>query len=310
MRLAAISIDLDEVGCYTAIHGLPPPAGDLGHVVYRRAVPRFEQWLDGMAVRATFFAIGRDLVDGSSVDAIARLNAGGHEIANHSFAHRYDFTRQDSDTLRRDVLDGAAAIEAITHAAPVGFRAPGYTVIDGVFDTLEALGYRYDSSVFPCPAYYAAKLLAMGGIAMRGRKSHSIVDSPRVLRAPADPYRVGRPYHDRGEGLIELPIGVTRDNTGRLPYIGTSIVLAGEQGGAWLSRCIVGRPLVNLELHGIDLCDAEADGLQFLAPHQPDLRRPLEQKLRALSAAVDVLRDAGYAFVTLAHAAEQFCAEG
>ncbi|MCZ7683265.1 MAG: hypothetical protein M5U28_32490 [Sandaracinaceae bacterium] len=161
---------------------------------------------------------------------------------------------------------------------------------------------RYDSSVFPCPAYFGAKAAAIGAIRARGRRSHSIVDDPRVLSAPADPYRVGRPYWRRGHGIAELPIGVSRGP--RLPYIGTNVVLSGARGARLFTRAIVGRPLVNLELHGIDLADAEEDGLAFLAPHQLDLRRSAREKEAALRAALGELRGAGYCFVTLREAAE------
>ena len=67
----------------------------------------------------------------------------------------------------------------------------------------------------------------------------------------------------------------------------------------------VGEPLVNLELHGIDVLD-EDDGLEALRPHQPDVRVPRDRKLEALHAAVEVLRDAGYSFVTLREAAGAF----
>lgn len=72
-----------------------------------------------------------------------------------------------------------------------------------------------------------------------------------------------------------------------------------------LAKMCVGEPLVNLELHGIDVLDAE-DGLEALRPHQPDVRRSHRRKLEALSAAIEVLRDAGYAFVRLDEAAKQF----
>ena len=38
----------------------------------------------------------------------------------------------------------------------------------------------YDSSVFPCPAYYTAKAAAISLLRMRGRQSRSIIDDPRV----------------------------------------------------------------------------------------------------------------------------------
>lgn len=308
MRLAAISVDLDEVPCYAAIHGLELPAGEHAHAVYRKAVPRFESIFDMLGLRATFFAIGRDLEDERARSAIARLHGAGHEIGNHSFGHRYDFTRLKGPQIRSEIEDGQRAIEQVTSAPPRGFRAPGYTVTDQVFEQLGSLGLRYDSSVFPCPSYYAAKSAAMAAIAARGRRSHSILGDPRVLRAPADPYRIGRPYYTRGQGLMELPIGVTRGFTGRLPYIGTSLVVGSLNTAAWLTRRIVGRPLVNLELHGIDLAGAEEDGLQFLKSHQPDLRRSLEHKRSAIETAIWALRGAGYEFVTLEQAAERFAA--
>jgi peptidoglycan-N-acetylglucosamine deacetylase len=306
MRLAALSVDLDEVPCYAAIHGLQgslEPAADVAHAIYRRALPRFEALFDQLNVRATFFAVGSDLADARASEAIGRLHGAGHEIGNHSYLHRYDLTRTSAEMMRADVARGSSAIAAITGLRPCGFRAPGYVVTDALLDELQAQQMLYDSSVFPCPAYYAAKTLAIAAIRAMGRRSHSIVDDPRVLAAPADPYRVARPYHRRGEGLLELPIGVTSERTGRLPFIGTYVVLGGTGGAAWLSRQMLDRPLVNLELHGIDLADAAQDGLQFLVPHQPDLRRTMIDKRRALESAIWTLRGAGYEFVTLREAA-------
>lgn len=302
-RLAALSVDLDEIRCYTAIHGLSAPGEDVENAVYRRAVPRFEALFAELSVPATFFAIGADLEDPQAAEALRRLSHGGHEVGNHTHDHLYDLTRRDAPTMGAQIDGGADAIAAVTDEAPVGFRAPGYTVSAGVLQHLKARDYLYDSSVFPCPAYYGAKSAALGVIALRGRRSHSILDTPQVLRCPADPYRVGEPYWTRGDGILELPIGVTRDMTARLPYIGTSLSVFGA--GA-LTRAIVGRPLVNLELHGIDLADAAEDGLGFLAPYQHDLRIPLQRRRRALCDAIGQLRDAGYRFVTLADAARAF----
>lgn len=303
MKLAAVSVDLDEVGCYAAIHGLEPPTEDAAHAIYRRALPRLRALFADEGVPATFFAIGSDL-DGDNGPRLRALVEDGHEIGNHSLSHRYDLTRLRRDEIDREVGGGIRAIERATGVAPTGFRAPGYTINDTVFEVLAARGVAYDSSVFPCPAYYGAKVSAIGAIRLAGRRSHSVVDDPRVLSAPANPYLVGRPYWRRGDGLMELPIGVSRGP--RLPYIGTSVVLSGERGARWLTRSVLGRPLVNLELHGIDLADADDDGLGFLRPHQPDLRRTANEKAAALRSALRVLRDGGYRFVTLATAASLF----
>jgi hypothetical protein len=170
------------------------------------------------------------------------------------------------------------------------------------------LGVVYDSSVFPCPAYYAPKLAAISAYRMLGRATRSIIDHPRVLTASADPYHIGSPYTRPGDrsSLLELPVGVTRDVTGRLPFIGTGLILAGQAGAQLLCRMIEGRELVNLLLHGIDAADAELDGLTPLRSAQWDLRKTAQAKLATLEGVLTRLRDAGYHFVTLAQAAGAF----
>lgn len=304
MKLAALSVDLDEIPCYHAIHGLPMPDGDAARAVYARAVPRYLTLLEALGVPCTFFVIGRDLDDPAAFAGAEALFRAGHELANHTQHHRYDLTRLPRDTMRAEVLDGAAAIARVQGHAPLGFRAPGYTFNDPLLDVLAEAGVAYDSSVFPCPAYWSAKTAAIGLIALRGRQSRSVVDTPAVLTAPADPYFPTRPYWRRaaGEGAVmELPIGVTRG--ARLPYIGTSLMMAGPRRAPWLTAMMVGRPLVNLELHGIDLLDVE-DGLDALRGHQPDIGVTVADKLATLRGAVEALQAEGYTFVTLAEAAQ------
>ena len=161
---------------------------------------------------------------------------------------------------------------------PSGFRAPGYTVTDALFSALDVAGVEYDSSVFPCPSYYAAKVAALAAMRLRGRASASIVDTPAVLQAPREPYRIGRPYWRRGDGLLELPVGVTPL---QLPYIGTSLILGGERTAERLTKQMLGRELINLELHGLDAADAEEDGLAALdrTPRRPPPERRRQDAL-------------------------------
>jgi peptidoglycan/xylan/chitin deacetylase (PgdA/CDA1 family) len=304
--LCAVSVDLDEIPCYTAIHGLPPLPPTAAEAIYRCALPRLERLFDELDLRATFFAIGRDLAQPHAAGALRRLAERGHEIGNHSQDHLYHLVRLPRAEMRAQIADAIGVITRVTGRAPSGFRAPGYTITDELFELLVELGVRYDSSVFPCPAYYFPKLALVGAYRALGRRSHSVIDHPRVLGAPADPYRIGKPYTRRGQGMIELPIGVTRDVTGRLPYFGTSLTMGGPHGARFLTRLIAGRPLVNLELHGIDAADAELDGLTALRPHQPDLRKRADAKLAALRSAIHALRAANYEFVTLAEAAQRY----
>ncbi len=302
MRLAAVSVDLDEIPHYYEIHGLPS-TGPSATLVYDAAIDRLRGLADAGRFPMTLFAIGRDLAREASRDRLRAAVRDGHEIGNHSLDHRYDLVRLGRDEIRRQIQGGADAIEAACGKRPVGFRAPGYTITDEVFDVLGELDVRYDASVFPCPHYYLAKASAIGLISLRGRKSHSVVDTPSVLRAPTRPYRTGKPYWRRGSGVLEIPVQVTRGL--RLPFIGTSVTASGPRGARLLARMCVGEPLVNLELHGIDVLDA-TDGLEGLAAHQLDVRVPQRRKTDAILAAIDELRRAGYTFVTMEEAARTF----
>jgi predicted deacetylase len=301
-KLAAISIDLDEVPRYAAIHGIEATLGSAADAVYDRCVPRLQAWLQEESISATFFAIGEDLERPANRATIAALHAGGHEIANHSYHHYYDLVRRTEREMAEEIEGCTTMIADACGTRPVGFRAPGYTVSDALFRALEAAGMLYDSSVFPCPSYYAAKAAALTSMKLQRRQSASILDTPSVLRAPRRPYRVGRPYWQRGSGLLELPIGVTKL---QLPYIGTSLVLGGRRVAALMTKQMLGRELINLELHGFDVADAADDGLQMLVAHRADLRRRAGEKLRALSQAVRVIREAGYELVTLGEAARR-----
>ncbi len=307
MRLCAVSVDLDEIPNYFAIHGLPPPMHG-GTAVYDVALPRLVTLAREESVPLTLFAIGSDLEREENQAALKRAHDDGHEIANHTLDHRYDLVKLGREEITRQIEGGMRAIANATGEAPVGFRAPGYTITDEVFDVLGDINARggsiqYDSSVFPCPTYWATKTAAIGFYKARGRESRSLVDTPNVLRAPVRPYFVGRPYFKRGTGLLELPVQVTPRL--RLPFIGTTLTLAGPTGARRLAQMCVGEPLVNLELHGIDVLD-ERDGLEALLAHQPDVRVVRERKLAALRAVIGVLRGEGYTFTTLKAAAAQF----
>ena len=159
-----------------------------------------------------------------------------------------------------------------------------------LLDVVEELGYRYDSSLFPCPAYYAAKAAKMAAMTLLGRRSGAVLVDPACLLAPADPYRPDPAHpHRRGQALlVELPVAVTPGL--RLPAIGTFLLLS-ERLRIHLLESMRGRPFFNLELHGLDLIDADEDGIPTeLLARQPDLRVPLRDKLRALTATLDRLR--------------------
>jgi hypothetical protein len=301
VRLCSVSVDLDEIACYSAIHGLTPDAEC--HAVYDLALTRIRDFAGSLALPLTLFVIARDLDRAQNLAVLRQAVADGHEIGNHSLDHFYDLTRREPSEQRHQVVEASNRIEALLAVRPLGFRAPGYTMSDRLMTVLREVGFSYDSSVFPCPAYYAAKAATVLSMKLLGRVSHSVLDSSDVLRAPTTPYLAGEPYWTSGSGIFELPIQVVGPL--RLPFIGTSLTLLGPSGARLLTRGLLGVPFVNLELHGIDFLEA-CDVPKPLLAVQPDLRVPLARKLNALSAVLETLRSHGYALLRLDEAARRF----
>ena len=301
VRLCSLSIDLDEIRYYAQIHGLA--ASDESHAVYDLALARIRSFATDSALPLTLFVIAQDLEREKNLETLRRFVGEGHELGNHSLDHLYDLTRREPSEQRRQIAQASERMSALLGVRPAGFRAPGYTVTDDLLDIVRDCGMSYDSSVFPCPPYYAAKAARLLSMKMSRHRSHAILDTPRVLAAPTTPYRVGRPYWSPGSGLLELPIQVAGPL--RMPFIGTSLSLLGPNGARLLARSLIGSPFVNLELHGIDFLEAR-DVPQALLPLQPDLRVPFARKLETFSAVLEVLRKHGYAAVRLDEAARVF----
>lgn len=283
----AVSIDLDGIDCYYRIHGLGKPPAELAHSIMERALPRAHELFARHRINVTWFTIGSDVdrelgaAHAANAERLSGYIAGGDELGSHSYSHPYNLARLAPDAIAHEITEADRVLRAI---APVrGFRAPGYDVSPVMLDVLARLGYRYDSSVFPSPGYYAAKATVMGVLAALRRPSGAVMTNPKLLAAPPDPYRpaMTAPWRRGQAPLVELPIATTPWL--RVHAIGTSLIVA----PGWLRARIIDamskRPFWNLELHGIDFADAEKDGIPGeLVERQPDLRVAIADKLARL----------------------------
>ncbi|MFL5311910.1 MAG: polysaccharide deacetylase family protein [Myxococcales bacterium] len=277
----SVSVDLDGLGCYAAIHGLdaaslPERASQAVPVV---AVSRLCELFSALRLRATFFAIGGELGVPGSGRALRGAAESGHEIASHSHAHDYALSRAGADEIDADLARAEDAIAEAVGKAPRGFRAPGYTLSPELLEVVRARRYLYDSSLLPSPPYYAAKAAVIALYRLTGRRSRSILGGAGQLfwrRAP----------HWRG-GVRELPIATLP--LLRAPVIGTVLLATPGSVAAALARGGAARGHFNLELHGIDVLDA-SDATPELAASQPGLRLAAAAKLRRLRALLESLR--------------------
>jgi hypothetical protein len=286
----AVSIDLDGIACYYRIHGLGRAPAELEHAVLERALPRAAALFARHKIHVTWFAVGQDLdpelgaANAANGQRLKALVHAGDELGNHSYSHPYELARLSPTEIDHEIASCDRILRPLLASGTVhGFRAPGYDISPVMLDVLARLGYRYDSSVFPSPGYYAAKAAVMSVLAALRRPSGAVMTNPRLLAAPADPYRpsMSSPWRRGQAPLVELPIATTPWL--RVHAIGTSLLVA----PAWIRERIVDamakREFWNLELHGIDFADAEKDGIPGeLVDRQPDLRLSIDDKLERM----------------------------
>jgi polysaccharide deacetylase family protein (PEP-CTERM system associated) len=114
-----------------------------------RSIDGLLDLLDRHGAKGTFFVLG--WLAEHRPEAVLSIAAAGHEIASHGFWHER-VTTLDARTFREDIRSSKRALEDLTGAAVLGYRAPSFSIIPGwewTFDTLIEEGYAYDSSLFP-----------------------------------------------------------------------------------------------------------------------------------------------------------------
>lgn len=290
VRAGALTIDLDDLGCYAAIHALRLPAGPGPDPLLGTAVERFGELCADLDVPATAFVIGGRLEAAEVRASLRRLLDAGHEIGSHSLSHDYRLSLRSPEVIAAEVRGAAETIEAALGVVPRGFRAPGYNLSPALLAAVEACGHRYDASALPSLPYLGARAAILGAMALRGRLSASHAGPPGALLFPQRPYRPDRtrPWRRGSARLVELPISVVPPRG--LPFIGTAVTSLPAPARRVLLSLLALRPFLHLELHAIDLLDT-SDGLpEALAAHQPDLRIPAATKIRRLRQVIAWLR--------------------
>jgi len=148
------------------------------------------RFLNEHGIRGTIFVVGE--VARSYPELVAGFAADGHEIALHG-NHHVPLTDLDPDTFRAETEAGRAAVADVAGAAPVGFRAPTFSLVrETVWATevLADLGFTYSSSVLPA--------------------ANPLYGFPGTPRAP----------FVWPSGLVEIPIPIIRAGVA-LPFGGT-----------------------------------------------------------------------------------------
>ncbi len=190
---AAMSVDIDDLALAdTDFFGLPRRGRNRDRrTAIRSQVRRLTEFLDRHGARCTWFVPGYILE--ACPDVLEDACDRGHEFACHGHLHIPAY-RHTPSSFEDDLGTAVGLLRRATGAVPIGYRAPGFTLLPvagWATPILQRQGFRYSSSV---PA------LAVGQHRYR-------MAGPRPFRWPC--------------GLTELPISTQRVWGVRVPICGS-----------------------------------------------------------------------------------------
>jgi hypothetical protein len=267
---------------------------DLAHEV---VLPRIAAWLRSVDVKATFFSIGGDVE--RSPQAYRALALEGHEIANHTSTHPRDFSRHSADAALAEITIAHRRIERAVGIAPVGFRAPGYTLSAATVEALTACGYAYDASMMPSWSYVTLKQAFrwLGGARYR---HYLFTQSYRCALAPHLPYPVAAEDIYRaspGSPLTEIP--VTTLGWLQFPFIHATTFRLPDAVRRMAIQASLRRPFFTLSFHDLEFADRHDFGsLPISSMTAPHVRIAIERRLEDLTRIV-MLAKQSHRFVTM-----------
>lgn len=298
-RTAFIHVDIDDLWSIGECYGVGVPHEQAG-LVYRDALPRFRALFAETGVRATFFAVGRDVQNADKAAILRALMDDGHRVANHSWAHDLRYRTRSEGELDLDVSRTEQVMRERLGVVPRGFRAPGYGASAALLRVLARRGYAYDSSIMPGPWGWVFRSLDRRLQRKAGGGGIAKTQYSRFGEAfgPLAPYRVdpSRPLmRDDASPLMELPAATAP--LLRLPFqAGVCMRL-----GGWYFRTLLrsfalrpGMPVLFL-FHGADLADFSDVTLPFFRKNaffNTPLERRLDQArgfIRAITARANVV---------------------
>ncbi|MBN2034871.1 MAG: DUF3473 domain-containing protein [Deltaproteobacteria bacterium] len=139
-------------------------------------------------VRTTFFILG--WVADRLPHLVREIQTRGHEVASHGYYHEL-CSGQSCRDLEKDLCDSKKLLEDTISGPVYGYRAPSFSVGDGILKTIEECGYLYDSSYnsFAMHDRYGRVNLSHNGAVGIAREIH-----PRFFELPISNLNLRKPF--------------------------------------------------------------------------------------------------------------------
>jgi len=235
------------------------------YIFNAETVSRFLALFDTYGIKATFFVVGKDLLDEAKKKIVLEIAERGHEIANHSMNHGLNFGKLTRKEKEREIKEAEDIIGDTVGARPAGFRAPNFDIDEATLEILEEKGYAYDSSILPSYLFSNKNIHGFSPISPYhpSRKNIWRKGRMRIVEASVSTVPVIRaPYHS------SFVIAAHNFNMGSLVF----------RAGFFLTR-MMKLPL-NYVFHAAELADFNPD--RRLSYYQ-GLKMPLKKRYEMIS---------------------------
>jgi hypothetical protein len=141
-------VDVDSPAVLAKFYGIENLQYDESKLesFYQTAFNRSDSFFKSMGVKATYFCVGNELNNKTNASVIKNSFDSGNGIANHTYNHPFGLCELSNEKIKEEISSCDKTLTTIIGKKPVGFRTPGYAVNTQIINTLEELGYKYDSS--------------------------------------------------------------------------------------------------------------------------------------------------------------------
>ncbi len=143
-----LTFDLDAELLWTARdpkNWQRPIALSQGAYGYREGVPRILNLLASHGFTCTFFIPG--MIVERNRDVVQEIHAAGHEIAHHSYSHRWPESLTEAEE-REEFEKGIDLIAGVTGTKPAGYRSPAAEFSASTMNLILEYGFEYSSNFF------------------------------------------------------------------------------------------------------------------------------------------------------------------
>lgn len=254
---------------------------------YKTAFERSDSFFKNMGVKATYFCVGNELNNKANASVIKSSFDSGNGIANHTYNHPFGLCELSHEKIKEEIQLCDTTLTSITGKKPIGFRTPGYAVNTQIVNTLEELGYKYDSSAGWPLMHGAIKATALlkplTGNKMQIGFGETNTGFKNNVYFPSEKNWKKRSKTERGIKEFPLPHAF-----GVLPLYNNIFLGLNSSRKKSLINNSSAKCFVFL-FHSIEFCSSADDFIPKEIHKHPHVTKSVDQKLKGMEESVNLL---------------------